>query len=205
MRPQTALVLATILMLTVCSATSADLVTFGFVNITHNDAYCATVGECQLWVDVSNGDNQVTFNFRNDGPEACSISEVYFDDGTLLELVGIDNSDPGVYFVQYASPPDLPGGEQLDPPFEVSLGFLAESIPPPPHNGVNPLESVGIVFSLKENRTWQSVVDELNNGTLRIGIHVIDFVGGGSESFVNPEPGTLSLLGLSIALALRRR
>ena len=58
-------------------------------------------------------------------------------------------------------------------------------------------------------QTTADVVGELNNGTLRAGVHVINFVSGGSESLINviPEPDTLLLLvvGLAAIATLRRR
>jgi len=57
--------------------------------------------------------------------------------------------------------------------------------------------------------TTDDVLDWLQSGELRVGLHVINFDSGGSESFVNepvPEPGSLGLLCLSIGgLALLRR
>jgi len=44
-------------------------------------------------------------------------------------------------------------------------------------------------------------VNDLTTGALRIGIHVIDFESGGSESFINvpvPEPGTGLLLAFGL-------
>jgi hypothetical protein len=73
--------------------------------------------------------------------------------------------------------------------------------------GVGPGESVTITFDLMAGGTYQDVIDELNDGTLRIGIHVVGFESGGSESFVHvPEPATASLLGMAATgLLLRRR
>jgi len=70
--------------------------TYGFYNITNNNPTNAATGEEQLFVDVANGNNQVTFRFRNEGPSPCSITDVYFDDGTLLELIGIIDVDDGI-------------------------------------------------------------------------------------------------------------
>ena len=192
--------------------------TYGFYCITDNNSTNADIGEAQLFVDVLNGADEVQFNFRNVGPNSCSITDVYFDDGTLLELAGLIDKDdsyngrdghPGVDFSIGADPPDLPGGSQMVPPFQVELGFFADPDPPPPDCGVQPPDEwLGVVFLLDGgNGDVYDVLDELDNGTLRIGIHVQSFNGvdGDSESFVNvPEPASMLLLGLG-GLALRRK
>ena len=141
-----ALMCALLIMAVLCGNAEASTVTYGFGSITETSQIDSAIGASQITVDTSNGGSIVTFTFRNEGPEACAISEVYFDDGTLLELTGIDNSDVGVTFRHDASPPDLPGGQTLNPPFEVTVGFLAEAAPPAPKKGVNPGESLGIIF-----------------------------------------------------------
>jgi hypothetical protein len=133
---------------------------------------------------------------------------VYFDDGTLLAIANIFNN-PGVSFSQGANPKDLPGGNQATPQFEVTQGFAANSDPAVQPNGVGPGEQLGILFNLQGGQTHATVIDELTDGTLRIGIHAQGFASGGSESFVNnkvpvPEPATmlisvLGLLGVGVA------
>ena len=74
--------------------------------------------------------------------------------------------------------------------------------------GVNPGESLGILFDLQPGSAFGDVLAQLVSGELRIGIHVQGFASGGSESMVNvPEPGTGVLLGLGLVfmLAPRRR
>ena len=167
------------------------------------------IGEAQLFVEVTNlSAKQVLFTFTNTGPEACSITDIYFDDGVLLGIASIDDSCYGVLFSQSTTPHNLPGGHTLIPPFVATEGFSADSDPPVEHNGINPNEWLGITFDLKPDKDFSNVTGNLACGQLRIGIHVQGYASGGSESFVNvPEPATVTLLsaGLGIVTLLRRR
>jgi hypothetical protein len=217
------------------SIAKADSVVMGFDNISANRVADATTGEAQLSVtmtdlgfNVARGKHQVEFRFANSGPNASSITDVYFDDGTLFGIASITDSGSGVSFSQGASPGDLPSGNSLDPDFETSQGFLADSDPAAQPNGVNPGEWLAIVFDLLPAKNFQSVKGALLNpdpsqgDSLRIGIHVQGFARGGSETFVNtppdddtgtpsavPEPSSLALLSIAtlamMGYPLRRR
>jgi hypothetical protein len=178
--------------------------TVGFECITNNSAASAAIGEAQFWVDIVSGDpGEVMFVFRNTGPLASTIAEVYFDSGPLNSITDIINPS-GVNFVVDGSPGNLPGGHSIMPPFETTPGLMASAANPAPHWGVNHFEQTTIVCSLLNGLTWADVAGDIASGDLRIGIHGISMADGGdSESFVNtPEPATLAVMALGF-LGLR--
>ena len=124
--------------------------TYTFTNITHNNATDAAIGESQLLAEVIDlYPGQVQFLFFNVGLGASSIADIYFDDGSLLGIAEIDNSDPGVSFSQYANPSNLPGANNALPSFITTAGFSMDSDSPVQPNGVNPGEQLGIIFALQ--------------------------------------------------------
>lgn len=194
----------------VFAAAPARAVSIGFDCLTQNDPDDCAIGESQFSVQLTDlGGGSVRFHFSNAGPLTSVLSEIYFDDGALLALAAVIDG-PGVDFEPDANPPNLPGGQNAVPPFQVTQGFLAEAVPSPAKNGVGPSEWVKIDFTLQNGMTFADVVEDLTTGDLRIGIHVIAFDSGGSESFVNtpiPEPGTVLLVGSGLVAlrSMRRR
>jgi hypothetical protein len=187
---------------------------YGFENITHTNPVNAAIGEAQLTVEVtSGGSGKVLFTFENSGPSACSITDIYFDSydgGALASIASIDNSDPGVSFSAGAAPPDLPGGNNAVPPFVATANLSSDSDSPVSDNGVGPGEFLGILFNLGTGATFGDVINELNNGSLRIGLHVQSFPDGGSEAFINdgtvvpaPSAALLGMIGLGMTSWLR--
>jgi hypothetical protein len=193
--------LSVLVLLVVCATAQAGP-TYGFVCITPGaSAANAATGASQLFVDILNpGGNQVTFNFRNTGPAASSICDIYFDDGALLGISSIVNG-AGVSFHAPATPANLPGGNNVTPPFVATTGFSADSDPPVEQYGVNPGEYVQILFDLQTGMMYADVLSNLTSGDLRIGIHVQAFSDGASASFVNtpiPAPGAFLLATLGV-------
>jgi hypothetical protein len=186
--------------------------TYSFVNITGNSATNAQVGEDQLAVEVSDsGSSQVLFNFTNSGPEDCSITQIYFEDSLgLLDDVDSLIESSGVDFVIDSSPGNLPGGNTIS----FVENYEVKPAPPVAPNGINPGESLGVVFNLADSFTYDDIIASLDDGFMRIGMHVQSFSDEGSESFVNngrdnpviPAPGAISLalVGISIARLLRK-
>jgi hypothetical protein len=191
------------------SAAHAD--TFTFDCISNNNAPNCQAGELQLGVEVVAGPaGQAQFIFRNTGSSAASITDIYFDNGTLLGIASVTNG-AGVDFSQGASPGNLPGGNSMYPAFQATAGFTADSNPPTQSNGVNPGETVSIFFTLQSGGAFADVIRELYSREIRIGVHVQGFANGGSESFVNlaavPVPAAAWLLvsGLGLLRVARHR
>lgn len=190
---------ATLLLAVEATAQGGEVL--GFYGLTSNNVGDVAIGEAQLTVEVTDvAPGQVGFIFRNAGPDASSITDVYFDDGTLLGIAQIIDADdgiggdPGVDFSQGASPPELPSSQNATPVFETTQGFLADSDAPAQPNGVNPGEELTIIFNLINGKTYDDTIAALIQGGgvggLRIGIHVQGFASGGSETFINNPPGT---------------
>ncbi len=177
--------------------------TYGFSKITNNGNPDVA---SQLSVEVSPvlASSQVDFKFFNNVGIASSITDIYFDDGTLLGIASISGT-AGVSFDNPATPKDLPGGSAAN--FETTAGFSADSDSPITANGVNSAaESVTITFNLINGKNYNDTLAMLNDGSLRIGLHV-QAIGapGGSDSYVNnpihaPAPGAILLGSLGTAL-----
>ncbi len=225
MKPRKQIVAAAVVLVLALLPCSVRADLYGFENITSNSVADAATGEAQLFVDVTDaGSGLVLFTFINTGPLASSITDVYFDDGTLLGLSGLVDrddddlvagtfGDSGVDFSPLVSPPNLPGHNDVSPSFVVTAGFLADSDSPNlMANGVNPGETLGVLFGLQGGGIFDDIISELGTGELRIGIHFQGFDGGGSESFINPPTvipapaaAILGMIGLGVVGIVRKK
>ncbi|MFH1154823.1 MAG: PEP-CTERM sorting domain-containing protein [Pseudomonadota bacterium] len=194
------------------SLSNASALQFTFDNITNNDPFNAATGEAQLFMDVDLLGSQVMFTFTNKGDEASSICDIYFDDDVpLLNFVSFSYFTSGVSFTVGARPGNLPGGK--DPLYAFSSDYDYDSASPVQPEGINPGESMGILFDFSTIRTgggtytFNDLLASLDSGAFRVGIHVQGFANGGSESFITtqttetnpvPEPATLLLFGIGL-------
>ena len=167
---------------TALAAGPAQAIQFNFDNVSNNDVFNAGVGEVQLSLDVTDaGNGRALFSFANVGSELSSITQIYWDDdaSVLDDIFDIDDSVNGVAYNLGARPRNLPSGN--------SSGFRAdfsiEPDAPVQPNGINPGESLGVIFDLSS--TFDDLIAALSDSSLRVGFHVQGFENGGSESFIN--------------------
>src|SRR3990172_11131595 len=109
-------ILITIIVLSI-PLSPAYAVSYGFDGLTNTSGTNTSAGELQLSVDVTDpGSNQVDFTFTNTGLAAMSITDIYFDDGSLLAIASITDGT-GVDFESGANPANLPGANLASPAF----------------------------------------------------------------------------------------
>lgn len=198
------------------AAGSGSAAFYDFTSITNNRAGDVSIGTTQLSLEVTSpAADQVLFTFGNTGPGASVIEQVFFESGVLGGVVSLANS-AGVLFAQdLPNAGNLPGGNSLSPKFDEAFSFAAAS--PAPFQGVNNTlggtETVGVLFGLADGKTFGDVLAGLADKSFRVGLHVIAFDSGGSESFVSneqtaevplPGAGLLLLAGMGAAMIRRR-
>ena len=177
--------------------------------ISSSDVNCSVL-ETQLSVTIglnANDTNMVDFLFKNSGPAASSITDVYFEDPPpLLGNPAIISASSGVSFSTNCSPGNLSGGQS----YGFTSTYCADSNSPVQPNGVNPTEWLRLSYTLQNNATLLDVLNAIAGDTFNVGIHVQGFSGGGSESGLMhlqpvPEPASILLLGGGAAAAFIRR
>lgn len=185
-----------------CSA-SADI--FGFGCISGNNPIDCAILESQMSMEVktnSSDPTMVDFLFKNSGPSASSITNVYFSD-LLPPLLGDPSSilnSAGVKYSPGCSPNDLAAGQNHG----FTTSYCADSDPKVQPNGVNPTEWVQLSYTLQDPATLAFVLAAIADGSFRVGIKVQGYDGEGSETGLVrvAEPGTLLMLGAGFGILL---
>lgn len=171
---------------------------FNFNVFTDNGNYNNAVNDA-YYLRIDQTDNgYMNFNIMNNSYNVYSvISAIYIEDlnGSIYNLSIQPNGD--VEFTIDDRPSEFPSGQNLLPPFESTASIRAN--PPPALNGIEPGEQLNLTFLYNEG--YNDLVEDVENGDVRVGIHVIAFPDESSESaviHVVPEPQTMLLFALGI-------
>jgi hypothetical protein len=195
-------------------ATPVDV---SFVRVEPHNASVnpASQFHCLMDVVTPGPGGQVEFTFTNAVGIASSISEIYFQDGPMLGAAALTQAGTA-FTAGGAVPGNLPGGENLTPPFIATEVFSADAQGNPSLGIDTATDSLVMTFNLLNNKSYADCVAALQSGDLRVGLHVRSIGDGGqSDSFVNggppvsiplPQAAPLALAGIAgLGLARRRR
>ncbi len=182
--------------------------TYKVVGVSKTSTANTKIGESQISVGlVGLSSSQIKIVVSNNGPSASSIADIYLGgtSGLLVKKQIINGS--GVAYSWGATPGNLPGGTS-------KADISADSNPPVSSRGINPGESVSLVFNIVRGKSLETIVSAIECGSLKVGMHVQAFKDGKSECFeidrnppVVPAPGTLILasVGIGVVGYLKRR
>jgi len=179
-----------------------------FSCITNNDAGDCAIGTTQLSATVVQSGGDAVLMISMTGPQAGVVEQIFIESSFVTAISFQASTATGVVaFGTGQVGGNLPGGAMVG--FDEVFNIAADN--PAPSNGIgrHPQDDVSpqaaeFLLSL----TGGDFSDLLTD--LRIGVHVIGYSSGGSESFIStpiPEPGTFALLAtglLGLATAGRR-
>ena len=166
-----------------------------FSCISNNNAGDCAIGTSQLSGAIAPVNYTLALlTITLTGLNAAVVEQVFIESSVVSGISFLASLDLGtVLFSPDGSPGNLPSGNTVN--FVTAASASAD--PPPPFNGIgfhpmDPFSPQTGQFGLALTGTFDPVND------LRVGVHVIGYTSGGSESFVTrpiPEPGTLLLIG----------
>jgi hypothetical protein len=168
--------------------------TLSFYNIENNTVDISD----QLGVDVKDEESGITFTFYNNVGIQSSVTDIYFDQGSLDLFSGFTMIDSfGALFSPTATPGNLPGGSAIG--FSADYSFDSSGNPT---NGLDAstdyvtfLATVGADYT-----SYDDFITALLNGDARIGLHIQGYEDGESDSYVSQVP--IPAAGILFASAL---
>ena len=180
-------------------AQAAPLPPFGC--ITNNNIGDCTIGQNQLSADLTGTTLMITMAAGGD-----AVVEQVFIEGagvTSISFLGPGAGSTGIVsFGTGQAGGNLPGGNQPSVNFVEAVNISANN--PKPKEGIGPHPQDPLLAGQFQSGEF-TLGGTLSN--LRVGVHVIGYASGGSESFVTgappvsspvPEPGTLLLIGTGL-------
>jgi hypothetical protein len=198
-------VLGVCVLLFCLAGATAHATLYDLTRITNNGTGL-TFDPGDFTMDVSSYGNGALITFSNNCEFDSVVTAMYFLENDLLEFDGFAPppvSSEGVAFSVVTKNANLPAGQPYG--FDPKNTFAVDADSAAPKNGLNPGESLGLLFNL--NVSYDTLIAAFDQQTLRAGIHVQSLPGGYSESFIStvPEPATLMLLGIGTMLVQRKR
>ena len=170
-----------------------------FTCITNNDAGDCAIGTTQLSATVVQSGGDAVLMISMTGPQAGVVEQIFIESSFVTAISFQASTATGVVaFGTGQVGGNLPGGAMVG--FDEVFNIAADN--PAPSNGIgrHPQDDVSpqtgaFLLSLTGGDFSLLLAD------LRIGVHVIGYTSGGSESFVStpvPEPGTFALLATGL-------
>lgn len=155
------------------ASASTSSVNINFTRITNNSPVNVASQFLAVLSQVSGQPNRVVFTFSNSAAIASSISEIYYDNRNSAPLQSLLSplQQTGCHFTAgSASPGNLPGGNAIG--FNATRAFSADAVGNPSVGLDTAADRLSMTFQLKSGFTFNNVVNALNNGDLRLGLHV---------------------------------
>lgn len=189
------------------AAQNASASTYGFQNITNNSSV-DVAGQLRMVVAAVDT-TRASFTFYNDigiNGIGSSITDIYFDDiapgDPFISYGPWSDSGAGVAFTAWATPSDLPGGNDVG----FTATYSGDSDEPVSKYGVNKFgEWVSIIGTFNSGNDFSGLLTALDNGSFRVGLRVQSIDGAGpndSDGFVNvsavPLPAAAWLFGSAL-------
>lgn len=161
-----------------------------------------------IYVEVTAEDDKVRFEFHNESIMDSTVRAIFFEDSLIDDIAGFEFGDDTV-FEEMEKAGNLPAGNSLANDFETAFSVVA--IPPAPFNGIGIGDELTIILNLEAGATFDDLIEQINNETLRIGVHVIALPDGTSFSAMSvppdmvPEPSTVAILSIGSLFLVKRK